>query len=77
LDLAGKDVRLGHGEPAALVQRSRLVAATGGQIALEAALDHMPEKGWLLPSQDRGAAKKLRFVYLPRAFLGQPAALRP
>ena len=75
-----------RGEPVALVQRDRLVAAAGGEAALAAALDHMKRKGWPLPNRDTGAVtrqkrfdgttQKLRFVYFRRAFLGQATAGR-
>jgi hypothetical protein len=75
-----------RGEPVALVQRDRLVAAAGGEAALAAALDHMKGKGWLLPNRDTGAVtrqkrfdgttQELRFVYFRRAFLEQATADR-
>ncbi len=75
-----------RGEPVALVQRDRLVAAAGGEAALAAALDHMKREGWLLPYRETGTVtrqkrfdgttQKLRFVYVRRAFLGQATADR-
>lgn len=74
-----------RGEPVVLVQRDRLVAAAGGEAALVAALDHMKQKGWLVPNQEgaatrqkrfHGTAQKLRFVYVRPAFLRQAAASR-
>ena len=47
-----------RGEPVALVQRERLVAATGGEAALAAALDHMKRKGWLLPNPETDAVTR-------------------
>ncbi len=75
-----------RGEPVALVQRERLVKPAGGEAALAAALDHMKEKGWLLPNRDTGAVtrqkrfdgttKKLRFVYILPDFLLQVTTKR-